>query len=74
MKIGDQPAFPSEQHETNDGTWNQTHDSGMTYRQWLVGMVASGLDGTQFRDSGEYAKAVTHAADAIIKRMEANEH
>jgi len=61
MTIGDQPAFPSKE---------SPFIPGMTYRQWLVGMVASGLDGTQFQDAGEYSKAVTHAADAIIKRLE----
>lgn len=66
---GDRSAFP---HEFTPGD-KQWSGAGMTYRQWLVGMVASGLDGTQFRDSGEYAKAVTHAADAIVKRLEANE-
>lgn len=72
MTIGDQPAFPlSPITDAQTGHWTYCESfPGMTYRQWLVGMVASGLDGTQFRDSGEYAKAVTHAADAIIKRLE----
>ena len=71
MKIGDLSAFPSEQHETNDGTWNQTYDQGMTYRMWLVGQIATGA---VHGDSNEAtAKWVVNMADAIIKRLEANE-
>lgn len=30
------PAFPAEQHETNDGNWNQTFDPGMTLRDYFA--------------------------------------
>lgn len=30
-------AFPSEQHECQDNTWNQTFDSGMSLRHWFAG-------------------------------------
>ena len=29
-------AFPCEQHETSDGTWNQTHERGMTLRDYFA--------------------------------------
>ena len=37
------PAFPSEQHETLDGTWNQTFGSGMTLRDWFAGQALAGM-------------------------------
>ena len=83
MKIGDQPAFPSEQHETNDGTWNQTYDPGMTYRQWLVGQIAGWAYAEMMKIDlrknpdisieSSTALMATEVADAIIKRMEVNE-
>ena len=33
------PAFPCEQHETLDGSWNQTFDPGMTLRDWFAGQA-----------------------------------
>ena len=37
------PAFPTEQHENQDNTWNQTYDPGMSLRDWFAGMALSGL-------------------------------
>jgi hypothetical protein len=37
------PAFPTEQHECQDNTWNQTFEYGMTLRQWYAGMAMQGL-------------------------------
>ncbi len=31
------PAFPSEQHECQDGSWNQTYCDGMSLRDWFAG-------------------------------------
>jgi hypothetical protein len=30
------PAFPCEQHEAQDNTWNQTFESGMTLRDYFA--------------------------------------
>jgi len=37
------PAFPSEQGECQDGTWNQTYDSGMSLRDYFAGQALMGL-------------------------------
>ena len=37
------PAFPNEQHECQDGTWNQTFDSGMSLRDWFAGQALHGI-------------------------------
>lgn len=37
------PAFPCEQHETQEGTWNQTFEPGMSLRDWFAGMALQGL-------------------------------
>jgi hypothetical protein len=36
-------AFPSEQHECLDGSWNQTYDCGMSLRDWFAGQALMGL-------------------------------
>jgi len=33
-------AFPGEQHETQNGNWNQTFDPGMTLRDYFAAKVA----------------------------------
>jgi len=35
-------AFPSEQHECADGSWNQTYDPGMSLRDWFAGQFLVG--------------------------------
>lgn len=42
-KIKNPPAFPCEQSETQDGSWNQTFESGMSLRDWFAGQALSGL-------------------------------
>ena len=37
------PAFPCEQHECQDNTWNQTFNPGMSLRDWFAGMALQGL-------------------------------
>jgi hypothetical protein len=37
------PAFPSEQHETRDGSWNQTYCPGMSLRDWFAGQALMGV-------------------------------
>jgi hypothetical protein len=36
-------AFPSEQHECQDNTWNQTFDSGMTLRDYFAAKAMQAL-------------------------------
>lgn len=36
-------AFPSEQTETQEGTWNQTYDPGMTLRDYFAAKVLQGM-------------------------------
>lgn len=38
----DMPAFPSQQQETLDGSWNQTYDPGMSLRDWFAGQALNG--------------------------------
>ena len=37
MIIDGGPAFPTEQHECQDNTWNQTYEQGMSLRDWFAG-------------------------------------
>ena len=37
MIVDGGPAFPTEQHECSDNTWNQTYEPGMTLRDWFAG-------------------------------------
>ena len=47
------PAFPYEQHETQDGTWNQTTERGMSLRDYFA---ASALKGMDIPNGGEYSE------------------
>ncbi len=44
------PAFPSEQHECQDGTWNQTFDPGMSTRQFAAIKLRVPDSGTDWLD------------------------
>ena len=67
MKTGDQPAFPAD--------YPGGPTLGMTYRQWLIGMIASGHAANsrmleiQHTDD-EIAGFTISMADAIIARIE----
>ena len=37
------PAFLSEQSETQEGTWNQTYEPGMSLRDWFAGMAMQAI-------------------------------
>ncbi len=63
-------AFPTEQGVAPDGTWNQTHESGMSLRDWFAGMalqgfLASGMPQNTAPDS--VAHDAYLIADAMIK-------
>ena len=66
-------AFPSEQHECQDNTWNQTFDPGMTLRDWFAGMVLGGQWDGRFPDDispstvQRVAEACYEIADAMLK-------
>ena len=42
------PAFPSEQSETMDGSWNQTYTSGMTLLDYFAGQALAGAFASQW--------------------------
>lgn len=71
------PAFPCEQHECSDGSWNQTFFPGMTLRHWFAGRALQGIlaawyqtkDGKVIDDdkAGSFARWSYIMADAMIK-------
>ena len=72
--IKNPPAFPSEQHETQDGTWNQTYCDGMSLRDWFAGQAIAGLlssfqgvncVGNETKTQG-YARRAYEYADAML--------
>jgi hypothetical protein len=73
MKSDGGSAFPSEQSECQDNTWNQTFDPGMSLRDWFAGQALVGLmSGSCMRPSAldefEYmAKQLYQVADAMLK-------
>ena len=72
MKDGG-PAFPNEQHETQEGSWNQTFNPGMSKRELFAGMIAAGIvSNPQLADINGAAFAVEFA-DALLKKLEATE-
>lgn len=57
-RIGDQPAFP----------YGPDEQPGMTYRQWLVGMVLQGRSShVAFERDGE---SILHCVDKVLAAME----
>lgn len=75
------PAFPCEQHETQDGLWNQTFESGMTLRDYFAAKAMAsfilGSSGKAFGDSEDGMKMcattayVSYAmADAMLAARE----
>lgn len=38
------PAYPGEQHEREDGSWNMSFDPGMTVREHYVGQALAAAD------------------------------
>lgn len=62
------PAFPCEQHETQDGTWNQTFDPGMSLHAYIATMALQCLV-DQWDDHAEAAKYAVAYADALIAEL-----
>jgi len=74
MKLADKPVYPHE-----DNRQNQYIHEGLTYKQWLVGMLASnpsmtywfdGNDGYKYGDPIKTAIAIINQANAIISELE----
>lgn len=85
MTLGDQPAFPlslSSDPQTGHYTYCESHP-GMSYRMWLVGQIAGWTYAEMMKIDlnknpginleGSVARMTIEVADAIIKRLEANE-
>ena len=64
-------AFPSEQHETQDNTWNQTFDPGMSLRDYFAAAALQGLlaaSATNWNVAQRVAKAFEVADAMLIER------
>ena len=74
MSIGNKKAFAGPEVVGLPGGGSETtHHGGMTYREWLVGMIASGIHAhPMFVDCDhiELAYACTDLADAIIADLD----
>lgn len=69
MSIGNKEVYP---HSIQCDVY-----TGLTYREWLIGMLASNPQVVSFLDTATYeqnievnTKAIFDSADAIIKEME----
>ena len=66
-------AFPSEQSECQDNTWNQTFDPGMSLRDWFAGqaliglMSDSGMRPSNLDEFDHMATRLYQVADAMLK-------
>ncbi|MCZ4057828.1 hypothetical protein O3W44_00215 [Pantoea sp. LMR881] len=69
-------AFPCEQHETQDGRWNDSFEPGMTLRDYfaakLMPAVIGSLNGTvtceeKPGDFDYYAECAYKMADAMLR-------
>jgi hypothetical protein len=80
MSINDGgPAFPCEQHETQEGTWNQTFESGMSLRDYFAAKVVQSFmrgavlpPGWDAKDEIQFtAMRAYEVADAMLIAREA---
>jgi len=70
-------AFPCEQHELQDGTWNQSFDPGMSLRDYFAAHAMQGLlahpkcgeEGHTDQDSEERTECVADEAYAVADAM-----
>lgn len=65
MNIGDKPAFAC---AAENG-----HQPGMTYREWLVDQILSGLAEPGFFQNLNYAAHAIKLADEVISQLEHEE-
>lgn len=63
------PAFPAQQLENQDGTWNQTFQWGMSLRDWFAGMAITGLlaNPEVHGTAKDLARPAYFQADAMLK-------
>lgn len=69
-------AFPAEQHETQDGSWNTTFEPGMSLRDWFAGQALSGMCQGCGWQGGDFEKMASHAyeaADQMLARRDQDE-
>jgi hypothetical protein len=76
------PAFPCEQHETPDGRWNQTFESGMALRDYFAAKALpatlqdyhAGLRNGEYGCDPDWAMGVAvdayRLADAMLRARE----
>ena len=65
------PAFPSEQGECQDGTWNQTYNSGMSLRDYFAGQALAGIcSDNEATDVEWIARWCWKVADEMIRARE----
>jgi len=68
------PAFPSEQHETQDGSWNQTFESGMSLRDYFAAhspvdyLAAMAVHGGRPNLNNDHERAAFFAVWALMRR------
>ncbi len=60
------PAFPCEQHETQDNTWNQTFQSGMTLRDYFAAQALTWANIGAYNNFKELAMDCYNIADAML--------
>lgn len=70
------PAFPCEQHETQNGEWNQTFEPGMSLRDYFaakaIEAILRQLDrGVRPEDCIRAAEDAYFMADMMLKAREA---
>lgn len=69
MSIGNKPAYPHVEH----GTGGYRHlNPGMTYRQWLIGQIASGVS-VEAKSETWIKNQVIAVADAIVAALDAEQ-
>ena len=67
------PAFPAEQHECQDNSWNQTFSPGMTLRDYFAAsaLMALNVQAHVAPPAAEYlAYSAYNIADAMLKVRE----
>ena len=70
MKDHSLPAFPCEQSQNQDGTWNQTYETGMSLRDYFAGQAASNLPYLCYENSEHFVIKCYEVADAMLKERE----
>jgi hypothetical protein len=67
MSLGNRTAFPNLENRRRDAT------RGMSYREWLIGMIAAGTVPVSISEQSERSTRIIEMADQIIKRLDEEE-